>query len=111
MNDTWTALPSDRIDEFLNHLNSLKSSMQFTVKATKMMCWYYLAKRRKGEDTPVASVGQKKGKGTVATQFLLAMADMQEGLQERQTQHDAKMQEEAMKFQLKLEADISAKLQ
>ena len=73
---------------------------------------------KKGDDTPVARVGWKKGKGTAATQFLLAMSDMQERMQERQMKHDAKMQEDAMKFQLKmdadrvkLEADISARLQ
>ena len=76
------------------------------------------SKEKKGDDTPVARVGQKKGKGTAATQFLLAMSDMQERMQERQMKHDAKMQEDAMKFQLKrdadrvkLEADISARLQ
>ena len=76
------------------------------------------SKKKKGDDTPVARVGRKKGKGTVATQFLLAMSDMQERMQERQMKHDAKMQEDAMKFQLKmeadrvkLEADISARLQ
>ena len=76
------------------------------------------SKKKKVDDTPVARVGRKKGKGTATTQFLLAMSDMQERMQERQMKHDAKMQEEAMKFQLKmeadrvkLEADISARLQ
>ena len=77
------------------------------------------SKKKKGDETPtVARVGQKKGKGTAATQFLLALSDMQEKAQERQMAHDAKMQEDAMKFQLKmeadrakLEADISARLQ
>ena len=34
------------------------------------------SKKKNGDDTPVARVGRKKGKGTVAMQFLLAMADM-----------------------------------
>ena len=63
------------------------------------------SKKKKGDDTPVARVGRKKGKGTVATQFLLAMSDMQERMQERQMKHDAKMQENAMTFQLKMEAE------
>ena len=74
--------------------------------------------KKKGDDTTVARVGRKKGKGTAATQFLMAMSDMQERMQERQMKHDAKMQEDAMKFQLKMEADrvqveadISARLQ
>ncbi len=49
------------------------------------------SKKKNGDDTPVAKLGRKKGKGTVAMQLLLAMADMQERLQGRQMQHDAKM--------------------
>ena len=74
------------------------------------------SEKKKVDDTPVARVGREKGKGTEATQFLLAMTDIQEMLQERQMQHDEKMQEEAMTFQLKMkadrvkvEADVSAK--
>ena len=32
VDDTCTALPSHRIDEFLNHLNSVEPSIQFTVE-------------------------------------------------------------------------------
>ena len=47
------------------------------------------SKKKTGDDTPVTRVRWKKGKCTVATQFLLAMVDMQDRLQERQMQHDA----------------------
>ena len=75
-------------------------------------------KQRKSEASLVARVGKKKGKGTAATQFLLAYAEMQEQAQLRQMQHKNKMQENAMAFQAKMEqdrvkfeADLSAKLQ
>ena len=75
-------------------------------------------KPRKSETSLVARVGKKKGKGTAATQFLVAYAEMQEQAQLRQMQHKNKMQENAMAFQAKMEqdrvkfeADLSAKLQ
>ena len=76
------------------------------------------SKPRKSETSLVARVGKKKGKGTAATQFLVAYAEMQEQAQLRQMQHENKMQENAMAFQAKMEqdrvkfeADLSAKLQ
>ena len=75
-------------------------------------------KSRKSEASLVARVGKKKGKGTAATQFLLAYAEMQVQAQLRQMQHENIMQENAMAFQAKMEqdrvkfeADLSAKLQ
>ena len=61
-------------------------------------------KKKKRDDTPVPRVGRKKGKGTAATQFLLADRH-QERMQKRQMKHDAKMQEDAIRFQLKMDAD------
>ena len=59
-------------------------------------------KPRKSETSLVGRVGKKKEKGTAATQFLLAHAEMQEQAQLRQMQHKNKMQENAMAFQAKM---------
>lgn len=62
-------------------------------------------KKKKKEETPVSRIGRKKGKGTGSAQFLSAFAEMQEQVQERSIEHERKMQQEAMAFQMKLEQD------
>ena len=60
-------------------------------------------KKSKGEETLlVARIGKKKGKQTVATQFLVAFGEMLENAQMRQMEHERRMQQEAIAFQQKM---------
>ena len=60
---------------------------------------------RKDTETPLARVGRKKGKGTGSTQFLMAFVEMQEHAQQRTIEHERKLQEEAMAFQVRIDQD------
>ena len=58
---------------------------------------------RKDTETPLARVGRKKGKGTGSTQFLMAFVEMQEHAQQRTIEHERKLHEEAMAFQVRID--------
>ena len=75
-------------------------------------------KKTKKVETSLSRVGKKKGRGTSSAQFLAAFAEMQEQAQQRNIEHERKMQEEAMAFQVKIdqyrarfEADLATRLQ
>ena len=76
------------------------------------------AKKVKSQDQQVARVGKRKGKQGGASQFLLSLHEMNQQLQERQQEHERKMQQESLLFgqkmeqeRMKFQVDLSSTMQ